>query len=389
MPKLTRTLLRQLQPRAQAYITFDTEVRTFGVRVYPSGQQSYVLSYRAVPGRQGVKKTYVLGSAAVFTPDQARELARQWLAQIRLGVDPAGQKAAQRTAPTMADLAQRYLTEHAETKKKPGSLRMDRTNLRLHVLPALGSRLVQDLRRDDVSRLHHAMRGTPGAANRVLSLLRMMLTMAERWGWRPLHSNPVAHIEHYPERQMERYVTPEELARLGAVLQEAERTQTENPSVLACIRLVLFTGARVGEVLELRWSEIDWTRGLAFLPDSKTGRKPLRLPAPARAVLQGLVPLDGNPYCLPGRVPGQQWRGIRKPWYRLRAQAGLSDVRIHDLRHTYASRAGELGFSLPMIGALLGHQDAKTTQRYLHLVHDPVQAAAEAVGEALARALGG
>ena len=145
MPKLTKRLIAALQPRAGAYIVFDADIPTFGCRVYPSGQKSYVLSYRAVPGRRGSKKTYVLGACALLTPDQARSLAREWLLAIRTGADPAAEKAALRTAPTVADLAARYLQEHAEVKKKPGSVRMDRTNLRLHVLPTLGARLVQEL----------------------------------------------------------------------------------------------------------------------------------------------------------------------------------------------------------------------------------------------------
>src|SRR5262249_38723277 len=160
-----------------------------------------------------------------------------------------------------------YLQEHAEVKKKPGSVRMDRTNLRLHVLPVLGSRLVQDLTRDDVARLHHAMRTTPGAANRVLALLSKMCACAELWGWRPLHSNPVANVEKYPERRRETYLTIEQLGRLGTVLRDTAQTQTEHPSVLACIWLLLYTGARLDEVLTLRWEYLDWQRGVANLPD--------------------------------------------------------------------------------------------------------------------------
>ena len=187
---------------------------------------------------------------------------------------------------------------------------------------------------------------------------------------------------------MEKFLTPEELARLGQALAEAERTQSEMPSVLAAIRLVLFTGARLGEILALRWDQIDWARGLALLPDSKTGGKAIRLPPPALAVLRRGPQVEGHRYCLPGRRTGKPLSNPHRPWYRICAAAGLEGLRIHDLRHTFASTAGELGYSLPMIGALLGHQHPATTARYTHLVRDPVQEAAQAVGEALSRALG-
>jgi integrase len=233
------------------------------------------------------------------------------------------------------------------------------------------------------------MRAIPGAANRVLALLSTMFGLAETWGWCALHRNPTARLGRYRERTMERYLTPEELARLGAVIREAEEAQTEMPSVLACIRLLVFTGARVSEVLGLRWEQIDVARGQALLPDSKTGAKPLRLPPPALSVLRRLPKVPGNPYCLAGRRHGQPLANPHRPWYRLCAAAGLQGVRLHDLRHTYASKAGELGYSLPMIGALLGHSHQATTARYTHLVHDPVTQAAERVGEALQAALGG
>lgn len=389
MPKLTKTVVAALCPRDRAYICWDTELRNFGVRVYPSGQASYVIGYRTVPGRRGVKKTYVLGACTLYAPEQARDLARQYLLEIRNGADPVQDKADRMKAPTVADLAERYMIEHAEPKKKPSSVRMDRTNLRLHVLPALGSRLVTEVTRADMAHLHHAMRGTPGAANRVLALLSTMFGLAETWGWCPLHSNPTARLTRYRERKMERFLTPEELGRLGAVLREAEEAQTEMPSVLACIRLLIFTGARLSEVLGLTWTQIDWGRGLALLPDSKTGEKPLRLPPPALGVLRRLTPLPGNPYCLPGRRLCRPLSNPHRPWYRLCAAAGLEGVRLYDLRHTYATTAGELGYSLPMIGALLGHRHQATTARYTHLVRDPVTQAAERVGEALEAALGG
>jgi integrase len=284
---------------------------------------TYVLTYRPLPATRATpKKIYTLGACNVLALDQARDLARQWLVAIRQGADPVTQKEALRQAPTVAELAERYLVEHAEVKKKPSSLHMDRVNLRLHVLPALGQRLGHDVSRADIATLHHTMRTTPGAANRVLALLAKMFGLAEQWGLRPQQSNPVHGIERYRERKLERFLTMEELARLGAVL-----------------------------------------RGLARQQD--------------------------NPYVLPGRHHGKPLSNPHKPWARLCRQAELEGVRLHDLRHTYASMGVALGLSLPMLGKLLGHQQAATTQRYAHLAPDPVQEAAHRVGARLREALGG
>ncbi len=388
MPKLTRRLVESLPVRATAYIAWDGDLRNFGVRVYPSGQKSYLISYRTIPGRRGVKKSYALGSTTVLPLDQARDLARQWLAAIRQGADPTAQKNALRQAPTVAELAERYLAEHAEPKKKYGSLRMDRTNIRLHVLPVLGKHLVQNITSADIATLHHNMRQTPGAANRVLALLSKMFGLAEQWGLRPQQSNPVHGIERYRERKLERFLTFDELARLGAVLHEAERTQTEMPSVIAAIRLLILTGARLGEILGLRWGDLDWQRGLAQLSDSKTGEKTLYLSPAALEVLQGLTRQQDNCYVLPGRHHGKPLINPHKPWTRLCRQAGLEGVRLHDLRHTYASMGAALGLSLPILGKLLGHQHAATTQRYAHFAPDPVQEAASRVSARLQEALG-
>jgi integrase len=281
------------------------------------------------------------------------------------------------------------LTKYAEPKKKYGSLRMDRINVRLHVLPALGQRLVQSITPADIATLHHNMRQTPGAANRVLALLSKMFGLAEQWGLRPQQSNPVHGIKRYRERKLERFLTMEELVRLGTVLHEAERTQTEMPSVIAAIRLLILTGARLGEILGLRWEGIDWQRGLAQLSDSKTGEKTLYLSPEALEILRDLPRQESNPYVLPGRHHGKPLVNPHKPWVRLCHQAKLEGVWLHDLRHTYASMGAALGLSLPILGKLLGHQQAATTQRYAHLAPDPVHEAAHRVGARLREALGG
>ena len=246
------------------------------------------------------------------------------------------------------------------------------------------------LTRADVARLHHGMRATPGAANRVLALLSKMCALAEQWGLREPGSNPVRGIERFRERRRERHLTPEELERLGDVLRQVELERTESPSSVALVRLLLLTGARLGEVLGLRWDRIDWQAGSVRLADSKTGPKTLYLSdAATGGAGWPLVVQADNPWVLPGRVQGRPLVNPQKPWRRIRRAAGLEDVRLHDLRHTYAAVAARGGLSLPMIGALLGHSEPQTTQRYAHLVGNPVKQAAEQVGEAIRVAMGG
>jgi integrase len=233
------------------------------------------------------------------------------------------------------------------------------------------------------------MRRTPGAANRTLALLSKIFNLAEKWGLRSDGSNPCRHVEKNPERKIERYLTAGEFARLGEALVEAERTRTEMPSVIAAIRLLAFTGCRLSEILTLRWDWIDRERGCLNLPDSKTGRKTVYLGAPALEVLTQIGREPGNPHVITGRNPGTHLVNLSKPWYRIRATAGLDGLRIHDLRHSFASFGAGAGLSLPMIGKMLGHTQAQTTLRYAHLSADPLKRAVDTVTSDIAAAMNG
>jgi integrase len=231
------------------------------------------------------------------------------------------------------------------------------------------------------------MRGTPGAANRTLALLSKLFNLAEKWGLRPDGSNPCRHVEKYRERKIERFLSSEELARLGAALREAERTQIELPSVIAAIRLLLLTGCRLSEILTLRWQDVDIDHQVLRLPESKTGKKVVYLASPALEVFAKAERVDGNPHVIVGKRPRAHLVNLQKPWRRIRAMAGLRDVRIHDLRHSFASMAAAGGLSLPLIGALLGHSQPQTTQRYAHLTADPIRRAADITSSSIAEAI--
>jgi integrase len=228
------------------------------------------------------------------------------------------------------------------------------------------------------------MRKKPGAANRVLALLSKMFNLAERWGLRPDGSNPCRHVERYRENQRERFLSPEELGRLGDVLRDVERDAIEPPSVVAAIRLLILTGARRSEILRLRWEHVDLERGVLRLPESKTGERVLYLNPPAVEVLSRLE--QRGPWVLP-TASGTGPVSLSNPWTRIRDRAGLANVRVHDLRHSFASVGAGAGLGLPIIGKLLGHTQAATTQRYAHLADDPMRQASEVIGQRIAAAL--
>ncbi len=385
MVRLTKRFVESRTPATKDTFYWDEEVPSFGLRVKPSGRRSFIIQYRT-KGR--ISRRYTIGPHGVYTVEKARKKAQRLLQGVRDGRDPAREKEDAAGAPTVAKLAARYLEEHAKAKKKPSSADSDEKNLNNHVLPELRQRPVAEVTRADIMKLRHKMRETPGAANRVLALLSKMFNLAEQWGWRSDGSNPCRHVERYPERKMERFLSVEELRRLGDALAEAARTQSVSLPAVAAIRLLVFTGCRVSEILTLEWQHVDEAQTCLRLPDSKTGAKVVHLNAPALEVLADIRKRDGNPFVIAGRGEGPL-QNLRRPWLDVRKTAGLGDVRLHDFRHSFASVAVAGGLSLPVIGALLGHTQAATTQRYAHLAADPLKQAAEMIGSRIAAAMAG
>ena len=347
--KITKRAVDALRPgTADAEtVLWDSEIKGFGVRVQRGGAKAYILKYRAGTGRAAPVRKLTIGKhGSPWTADQARTEAKRLLGFVALGVDPARAKAATKAAPTIADLARRFLAEHVDAKRKASTAKEYRRLLDHVVLPALGKKRVADVTRQDVARLHHARRAAPTEANRALAVGSAMFKMAERWGERPDGSNPCRHVEKYPQRRRERFLSAEELARLG----DALAGYGGSPYYAAAIKLLVFTGARLGEVLGLEWRWVDFERGEARLPDSKTGAKTLHLPPPALAVLAELPRVEGNPYVIVGGVAGAPLVNLEKPWRAIRKTAGIEDVRLHDLRHSFASIAASGGMGLPIIG---------------------------------------
>ena len=383
--RLTKRLVESHRSDARDIILRDSEIKGFLCKITPRGHRVYMLYYRTKDGQERRPKIGVHGE---ITCDQARKIAQQWKAEVAAGSDPSAHKSASRQAPTVSQLCDRYLEEHAKGRKKPSSLRNDAQMIVRFIKPDLGARKVASATVEDIARLHQRLRNTPYQANRLLALLAKMFSLAEAWGLRSNGSNPTRHVGKFREQKRQRYLTNEELERLGEVLEEAERNETEPPQIIAAIRLLLLTGCRLNEILALRWDQIDWDRGQLRFEDTKTGAQFRTVGA---AVIEHLAQLpwrQSSPYVIPGRITGSHLVNLSKAWRRIRERAELDDVRIHDLRHTHASAAAGLGLSLPMIGKLLGHSQPATTARYAHLADDPVSLAATSVAEHIGNLMG-
>jgi integrase len=384
MAKLTITFIEDLVPPPSGYrFVWDDELKGFGIRLTPT-RKTYVLQYR---NRQGRSKRMTLGRFEHMAPAEARKHARELLGAADKGSDVAAQKRESKKAPTMSDLAERYMEQHAEVKKKASSIAADERMFRLVILPALGSRRITDIARKDIIRLHHDQKDKPIRANRVIALLSKMFNLAEQWGLRPDASNPCRHVEKFREAKRERLLSADELSRLGNTLNRIEADRSEHPSVIAAIRLLLLTGARVSEILTLKWDFIDFEQGVLRLPESKTGAKVIPLGQPALDLLRSLPRIVGNPFVCPGNRPQGHLIGLQHAWQRVRKAAALEGLRLHDLRHNYASVGAAAGLGLPIIGKILGHAKSSTTERYAHLDTSPTQAAANAIAQRIDTAM--
>ncbi len=384
MPKLTKRTIDATEPQATEFFLWDEGIPGFGLRVMPSGRKSFVVQFRA--GRRARRMS--LGPSTVLTCDQARNRAITIIAAVKNGEDPAADRAAKRNAATVSDLADRFDKEHIAVRLKASTAKEYRSNLRRFILPALGRLAVPEITRADVAKFHHDLRHIPYQANRCIEVVSKMFVLAEMWGLRPDGSNPRKHIRKYPEEKRERFLSAAELRRIGEVLREMESERIELSSAILAARLLILTGCRLGEIMTLKWDYVDFEERVLRLPDSKTGKKVVHVGAPAVEYLQDAPRVDGNPWVITGTLPGKPLSDLQPFWQRVRARAGVKDVRIHDLRHTFASTAVASGQGLPMIGKLLGHTQVQTTARYAHLAAEPVKVAADAVAQNLRQALG-
>ncbi|WP_412057400.1 tyrosine-type recombinase/integrase [Bartonella sp. DGB2] len=377
MPKLTKKMIDVAEIKSKDYLIFDTELPCFGVRIFPSGRKSYIIQYRAERGKVRRKS---LGMHGIIALEEARKKAFKLLAEVQSGGDPIGEQQAKQNALTVDDLAERFIEEHVNVHLKSRTREGYIRNLNKFILPMIGKLKITDVTRADIAAFHHSRRKTPYEANRCLEIISKMFNLAEMWDLRPDGTNPRRHIKKYPEIKRERYLTPVETKRLGLVLREMEAEGVESQSALNCIRLLLMTGCRLGEIQTLQWSFIDWEGAVIRLPDSKTGARVIYAGEHVMDLLRTIqehpqTPRD-NPYVIYGTIKDAYLSDMQKPWRRIRKRAKIEDVRIHDLRHSFASYAASRGLSLTMIGKLLGHTQVQTTARYAHLMSDPIKQAA-------------
>ncbi len=430
--RITADLVNGLSP---GDVVWDTETRGFGVRFRSNAV--YIVKTRIrgkqtilTIGRHGASMptSRTDGKVTIWGAQSARKEAIRLLGLIKDGQDPTAERREAKAAPTLTEFSGRYMTEWAGPHKKPRTKVEDARLLKLHILPALGDLKLREIDNADVAKFHASKIATPVAANRALALLSAILGWAMRVGEHGINVNPCRHIARFPETGRERLLSAQELARLGDALERAAsawnddrelvwrvecqdqaavagmkeadarkwvqarmptRVSAEDWRALAAVRLLLFSGARLSEILTLRWDWINLETGIVRLPDSKTGRKNLILPAPALAILAELPRMEGNHHVLPGEKAGGSFVGIQKPWQRIRKMAALPDVHLHDLRHAFASTAVAAGDSLFIVGKLLGHRQSSTTERYSHLAPDPARAVAERTAERLGAQLRG
>lgn len=433
--KIARRTIAAIETPEKPVTYYDDALKGFGFLVRPSGSRSWILEYRpGVGGRGTAKKRVVLGSPETVTPEQARDMAKDLLAKVRLGSDPAAERAEARAADTISEIATEWLSRHVEPKRKAATAKLYSAVLDTHILPAIGTRKAVLVTRQDVAKLHSAIankakgpkkpgakrtapqktRGGPIIANRALAVLKAAFSWAIDLGLLPEGSqNPAVGVEAFKERGRERFLSSEEMKRLGDALTLAETEglpwqvnegksgakhlpSAENRRAhfdvhsVAAIRLLLLTGARVQEILDLQWAHVDFERGMLRLPDSKSGAKTIVLGGASLALLDGL-PRVGR-YVIASTSAGTKEEkpraDVNRLWRAVCRVAGIEGTRLHDLRHSNAAVGAGAGLSLHQIGGLLGHTQSRTTARYAHLAADPQRRAADLIGNEVAAALG-
>jgi len=385
--KLSKRTIDAAKSSDDRYVLWDTELKGFGVRIESSGLKSFLVRYRHL----GRRRFLSLGRFGEITPEQARLLAQKALSKVREGVDPADERSQNREAITVKKLVERFLADHVEEKRKSKTAIHYRGILEGYLVPKYGSKKAQELTRADMAKLHLGMKHAPYQANRLLAVVASMYSFGDKHGLTPEDFNPARKIERFPETRRERFLTTEELKQLGQAFRELGESGRFGTAIPALMFLLL-TGARLNEILKLKWSYVDLERGLLLLPDSKTGKKAITLNSASATMLAEMKTKaneDKNgEYVFYGVDPDIPRSDLKKPWTAVTEAAGLTGLRIHDLRHSFASIGAGAGLGLPIVGKLLGHTQAATTQRYAHLDADPLRKASDAIGAKIVAALG-
>jgi integrase len=408
MPKLTKRVVDAIRPNVKGRDVFvwdagDGSLKGFGVRMKPSGAASYLVQYRIKEGRT---RRLVLGKLGVLTPDEARAQAADRLKEVALGGDPSADRHRARDALNLNELTDLYLREGPADKpnKKPSSWAADRSNVERHIRPLIGSKLIKTLTQTDVAKFQAdvaagkskadvktkkrgraIVEGGRGTAARSLAVLGAMLQFAV--GRKLIPGNPAKGVRLLKGEKRERFLSEAEVAKLADAVSRMEAERKLSATAAVGIRLLMLTGCRKSEILSLRWEWVDWERGSLRLPDSKTGAKVVPLAAAARELLSKIP--RASAFVLPAAKGNGHYTGLQKDWERVRVRAELPGLRLHDLRHSFASFAVADGNTLYMVGKVLGHKQARTTEVYAHLADDPLRAVADRTAARIATAMKG
>jgi len=397
--KLNKRTIDGILKPARPSFYFDVDLKGFGLKVMPSGVKTFLVEYRpGAGGRSTPKRRLTLGRFGALTADEARDLAKSALGKVHAGDDPANDRARARAELTFDKVCDLYLEEGCETKK-PSTIATDKGRIERHIKPLLGKKRVGEITRPDIEKFMRdvasgktaadektkargraIVEGGKGTATRTVGLLGGIMSFAIARQFRS--DNPVHGVKRYTDRKGETFLSPAELGKIGAALASLE-TEGANPSAVGIIRLLAFTGARKSEISGLRWSEVDIERGYLRLGDSKTGAKVIPIGAPACEVLAGVAAIEGSEFVFPASSGDGHFQGVERVWQKVRTLAGFPTLRLHDLRHSFASVGLARGDALPIIGAILGHADVKTTSRYAHLADDPVKKAADEISRSV------
>ena len=368
--RLAERCLDALKPRKSAYDIRDRDLKGFGVRVLPSGAKRYFIHSQ----HRGRRVWKIVGDAGAVGVDEARDRARNLLATIRNGDDDEAATPPDIAFETAADeVFRRYARNW-----KPSTLKVNRNYYSNHILPWFEGRPIAGITAHDVRRWFASLHNTPVSADRSAPILSVIMRQAEVYGYRPEGTNPCAGIKRYRRQGRERFLSVAEIGRLGGVL---ARYEADHPQAVAIIRLLLLTGCRKGEIITLKWHS--YRERKLFLPDSKTGPRTVWLSSAARAVLDGLPRKTIWIFPFPKTDGFLSAAAVAPVWSRMRAEADLCDVRLHDLRHTFASMALAQGETMLTIGRLLGHRDPATTLKYTHLSDAMVHEATDTIGAVL------
>lgn len=369
MPKLNETFVKKIKPPTTNHkIHYDSEIPGFGIRATKSGTKSFILNYH-INKRE---RRFTIGKFPSWTAVAAREKAKDLRRQVDQGIDPLEERIERREAPTVADLWLEYQRVHLP-RLASRSQKDQQSMWTSYILPEFAAVAVRDLSSRQTDRLHaNITMKAPTRANRVLEVFRTALNLGIRWGW--IEKNPADGFPRNAEHSRERYLSPEEYELVFSALDKMPNQKAAN-----AIRLIILTGARRGEVLGLEWKDVDLGLGIWNRPPHKSkDRKAKRIPFSKEALilLNSMHDSSKDNFLFP-TTNGTPMPDLNRPWRWLRSETGLADIRIHDLRHSFASVLVSSGKTLETIGKLLGHSQYQTTMRYAHLMDDPLREAAD------------